>query len=95
MSATPTASAQSPDVVEHALETSEPSGASQTLITPQEVVFSTAAATMPATAPRWIDALRRLLAAFTDQHARGRPVQPRRRASYIEAACMAREMDRL
>ena len=65
------------------------------LITEQEVVFSTAAAVAPRSTPisgRLIDALRIVTAAL-------RPPPPRphyaHRASYIERACMSREMDRL
>jgi hypothetical protein len=65
------------------------------VITEQEVMLGTAAAVSPPSiriTRRMIDALGVVAAAF-------RPPPPRphydRRASYLERACMAREMDRL
>jgi hypothetical protein len=69
------------------------------LITEQEVVFSTAAATLlpPATAHRrWQGA--KLIAAIGHIHIRlpePRPIYPRREASYFDAARMSRQMGHL
>jgi hypothetical protein len=96
MSQSPTTSAATSDVIEDAEPTLVKDGMSDApvLITPQEVVFSTAAALPPpaSTSRRLIDAIRVVGAAL-------RPAPPRRhhprRNSYLEHSRMAREMDRL
>jgi hypothetical protein len=90
-------SAATPDVIQHAEPTVVQDGTSHApvLITPQEVVFGTAAARSlrPATlSRRLIDAIRVVGAAL-------RPPPPQlhypSRSSYLEHSRMAREMDRL
>jgi hypothetical protein len=102
MSAIPMASAQPSDVTEDvrpAAATAGPSLASQApiLITEQEVAFGTAAAipvSPERTIRRWVMAVRELFVSAGDPYRRGRPIHPRR-YGYLEAGCMAREMDRL
>ena len=96
MSQSPITSAATPDVIQGAEPTMVQDGMSDApvLITPQEVVFSTAAAlSRPASiSRRLIDAIRVVGAAL-------RPPPPRRhyppRFSCFEDSRMAREMDRL
>jgi hypothetical protein len=68
------------------------------LITEQEVMLGTAAATagaLPGTSTGgWIAVLRRLFAPSADRRPARRHYPPRR-PSWMEEACMAREMDRL
>jgi hypothetical protein len=97
MSQSPNTSAATPDVIPHAEPTVVEDGTSHApvLITPQEVVFSTAAARSlrPATiSRRLIDAIRVVGAAL-----RPPPLQRHfpQRISYLEDSRMAREMDRL
>jgi hypothetical protein len=67
------------------------------LITENQVAFATAAAApVPSTRRRWLDAtlmggLGRILTALT----RPRPLYPRRELAYFEAGRMSRAMDRL
>jgi hypothetical protein len=96
MSQSPTTSAATRDVIQEAEPTLVKDGmsAAPVLITPQEVVFSTAAASSrQASISRWLtDAFRVVGAAL-------RPPAPQRhfpqRWSYLEDSRMAREMDRL
>jgi hypothetical protein len=97
MSQSPTTSAATPDVIQDAEPTSVKDGMSHApvFVTPQEVVFSTAApgSSRPASiSRRLIDAIRVLGAALHRPPARRR-YPPRR--SYLEYSCMAREMERL
>ena len=97
MSQSPKISAATPEVVQDAKPTLAKDGLSHApaLITQQEVVFSTAAATSlrPATISRHlIDAIRGVGAALQPRPARRRYPQ---RNSYLEHGRMAREMDRL
>jgi hypothetical protein len=97
MSQSPTTSAATPDVIQHGEPTLVKDGMSHApvLITPQEVMFSTAAATSPRPASpsrRVIDAIRVVGAALFRPPARGHYPQ---RFSYLEESRMAREMDRL
>jgi hypothetical protein len=97
MSQSPTTSAATPDVIQDAEPTSVKDGTSHApvLITPQQVVFSTAAATSSRPASisrRVIDAIRGIGAAVHQPPAR--PHSPQR-FSYFEDSRMAREMDRL
>jgi hypothetical protein len=97
MSQSPKTSAATPDVIEDDEPTVAKSGTSDApvLITPQEVVFSTAAArpSRPASiSRRLIDAIRVVGAALHRPPAR-RHYPPR--FSLLEDARMAREMDRL
>jgi hypothetical protein len=64
-----------------------------TLITEQQVLFSTAAAVAlpPARTRRWTDALRAMFAFSTKP---AKPVYPKRHV-WLENAAMSREMDRL
>ena len=97
MSQSPTTSAATPEVVQGAEPTLVKDGMSHApvFITPQEVVFSTAAAgsSRPASiSRRLIDAIRVVGAALHRPPAR-RHCPPR--FSCFEGARMAREMDRL
>ena len=96
MSQSSTTSAATPDVIEDAEPTVVKDGASRepVLITPQEVVFSTAAATSrPASITRrLIDTIRILGAALYRPPAERHHPQ---RFSCFEQSRMAREMDRL
>jgi hypothetical protein len=97
MSQSPTTSAATPEVIQDAEPTSLTDGTSHApvLITPQEVVFGTAAATWSRRASisrRVIDAIRVVGAALDRPPAR-RHYPPR--TSYLEESRMAREMDRL
>jgi hypothetical protein len=93
----PTTSAATPDVIQDAEPTSVKDGLphAPVLITPQEVVFSTAAATSSRPASisrRLLDAIRVVGAALHRPPARRHYAQ---RISYLEQSRMAREMDRL
>ena len=97
MSQSPKTSAATPDVIQDAEPTVVKDGLSHApvLITPQEVVFSTAAAmsSRPASiSRRLIDAIR--VSAPRCNHAPARRHYPQR-SSYLEQSRMAREMDRL
>jgi hypothetical protein len=96
MSQSPITSAATPDVIQDAEPTVVKDGTSHApvLITPQEVVFSTAAAlSRPASiSRRLIDAIRGVGAALDRPPAR-RHYPPR--FSCFEDSRMAREMDRL
>jgi hypothetical protein len=97
MSQSPTTPAATPDVIPDAEPTSVKDGMSDApvLITPQQVVFSTAAATSPRPASisrRVIDAIRVVGAALYRPPARRHYPQ---RFSFFEESRMAREMDRL
>ena len=95
MSQSPITSAATPDVIEDAEPTVVKDGTSHApvLITPQEVVFSTAAAlSRPASiSRRLIDAIRVVGAALYRPTRRHYPS----RSSYLDRSRMAREMDRL
>jgi hypothetical protein len=72
---------------------------STTLITEQEVMFSTAVALSPSTrqrtrGARFVAAMRRMFAASSEAPRRERRHHPRR-YSFLEDALMGREMDRL
>jgi len=97
MSQSSTTSAATPDVIEDAEPTVVKDGASRepVLITPQEVVFSTAVATSSRPASisrRVVDAIRVVGAALNQPPARRHHPQ---RFGYFEQSRMAREMDRL
>ena len=97
MSESPKTSAATPDVIQDAEPTLAKDGTSHApvFITPQEVVFSTAAAisSRPVSiSRRLIDAIRVVGAALHRPPAR-RHYLPR--FSYLEESRMAREMDRL
>ena len=97
MSQSPKTSAATPDVIQDAEPTVVKDGMSHApvLITPQEIVFSTAAARSPRPASisrRLIDAIRVVGAALHRPPARRHYPQ---RSSYLELSRMAREMDRL
>ncbi|MGO9383753.1 MAG: hypothetical protein ACLP4W_17115 [Mycobacterium sp.] len=96
MSQSPMTSAAKPDVVQAAEPTLVKGEMSHApvFITPQEVVFSTAAASSrPASiSRRLIDAIRVVGAALRRPPARRQHPQ---RISYLEMSRMAREMDRL
>jgi hypothetical protein len=97
MSQSPITPAATPDVIDDAEPTVVKDGISHApvLITPQEVVFSTAAAISPrpaAISRRLIDAIRVVGAAWDRPPAR-RHYPPR--SSWLEESRMAREMDRL
>jgi hypothetical protein len=96
MSQSPKTSAATPDVIEDDEPTVAKNGTSDApvLITPQEVVFSTAAAlSRPASiSRRLIDAIRGVGAALHRPPARRHYPQ---RFSFLEDSRMAREMDRL
>ena len=97
MSQSPTTSAATPDAIQDAEPTSVKDGTSHApvVITEQEVVFSTAAATSPRPASisrRVIDAIRGVGGTMNRLPAR-RHYPPR--FSCFEDARMAREMDRL
>ncbi len=97
MSQSPITSATTPDVIQDAEPTVVKDGTSDApvLITPQEVVFSTAAATSsrpPSISRRLTDAIRVVDAALRPPPAR-RHYPPR--FSCFEDSRMAREMDRL
>jgi hypothetical protein len=97
MSQSPTTSAATPDVIEDALPNVLKDGMSDAavLITPQQVVFSTAAAisSRPASiSRRVIDAIRVVSTALHRPPARRHYPQ---RFSLFEESRMAREMDRL
>ncbi|MGO9924824.1 MAG: hypothetical protein ACLPLP_01440 [Mycobacterium sp.] len=97
MSQSPTTSAATSDVIQDAELTSVKDGTSDApvFITPQQVVFSTAAALSPRPASisrRVIEAIRVLGAALYRPPARRHSPQ---RFSYFEHSRMAREMDRL
>ena len=98
MSQSPKTSAATPDVIQDAEPTSVTDGTSDApvLITPQQVVFSTAAARSsrrPATiSRRVIDAIR--VVGAPPRRPPARPHYARRR-SHLEHSRMAREMDRL
>jgi hypothetical protein len=97
MSQSPKTSATAPDVIQDAEPTLVKDGMSHApiFITPQEVVFSTAAAmsSRPAsTSRRVIDAIRVVGAALRRPTARRHCPQ---RINFLEQSRMAREMDRL
>jgi hypothetical protein len=97
MSESPATSAATSDVIQDAEPTVVKDGMSHApvLITPREVVFSTAAARSlrPASiSRRLIDAIRVVGAALHRPPARRQYPQ---RSSYLEMSRMAREMDRL
>lgn len=97
MSESPTASATTPDVIHDAAPTVVKDGTphAPVFITPQEVVFSTAAAisSRPASLSRRLfDAIRVVGAALYRPPARRHYPQ---RFSWFEESLMAREMDRL
>ena len=97
MSQSPKTSAATPDVIEDAEPTVVKDGMSHApvLITPQQVVFSTAAAmsSRPASiSRRLIDAIRVVGAALPRPSARRHYPQ---RSRFFEQSRMAREMDRL
>jgi len=97
MSQLPETFAATPDVIQDAAPTVFQDGRSQALafITPQEVVFSTAAAmsSRPASVSRrLIDAIRVVGAALQPRPARRHYPQ---RNSFLEQSRMSREMDRL
>ena len=97
MSQSPITSAATPDVIQDAEPTMVQDGTSHTpvLITPQQAMFSTAAATSPRPASisrRVIDTIRGVGAALHRRPARRHHPQ---RSSYLEQSRMAREMDRL
>lgn len=97
MSQSPTTSAATPDVIEDAEPTSvkDRMPDAPVFITPQQVVFSTAAATSPRPATLWrrvIEAIRNVGAVSHRPPARRHYPQ---RISYLEHSLMAREMDRL
>jgi hypothetical protein len=97
MSQSPKTSAATPGVTQDAEPTVVKNGMSHApvLITPQEVMFSTAAATSSRPASisrRLIDTIRVVGAALHRPPARRHYPQ---RSSYLEQSRMAREMDRL
>ena len=97
MSQSSTTSAATPDVIEDAEPTVVKDGVSHgpVLITPQQVVFSTAAATSARPASisrRLIEVIRVVGAALNRPPARRHHPQ---RFGYFELSRMAREMDRL
>ena len=97
MSQSPKTSAATPDVIEDAEPTLVKDGTSHApvFITPQEVMFGTAAATSSRPASisrRVIDAIRGVGAALQPRPARRHYPQ---RSSYLEQSRMSREMDRL
>jgi hypothetical protein len=97
MSQSPETSAATPDVIQDAEPTVVKDGMSDApvFITPQEVMFSTAAATSSRPASisrRLIDTIRVVGAALQPRPAR-RHYPPR--SSYLEQSRMSREMDRL
>ena len=97
MSQSPKRSAATPDVIQDAEPTSVKDGTchAPVLITPQQVVFSTAAATSPrpgSISRRLIDAIQVVGAALHRPPARRHYPQ---HTSYLEHSRMAREMDRL
>ena len=97
MSQSPTTSAATPDVIQDAEPTLLKDGMSHApvFITPQEVMFSTAAAmsSRPASiSSRLIDTIRVVGTALQPRPARRHYPQ---RSSYIEQSRMSREMDRL
>ena len=97
MSQSPITSAATPDVTQDAEPTSVKDGTSHApvFITPQEVVFSTAAAISsrpPSISRRLTDTIRVVGAALHRRPARRHHPQ---RSSYLEHSRMAREMDRL
>ena len=97
MSQSSTTSAAKPDVIEDAEPTLVKDGTSDApvFITPQQVVFSTAAATSARPASisrRLIEVIRVVGAALNRPPARRHHPQ---RVSYLEQSRMAREMDRL
>ena len=97
MSQSPTTSAATPDVIQHGEPTLVKDGMSHApvLITPQRVVFSTAAArsSRPASISRRLtDAIRVVGAALHRPPARRHYPQ---RFSYFEESRLARGMDRL
>lgn len=97
MSQPPTTSTTTPDVIQDAQPTLVKDGMSHApvFITPQEVVFSTTAATSsrPASiSSRLIDAIRVVRAALHRPPARRHYPQ---RSTYLELSRMAREMERL
>ena len=97
MSQSPKTSAATPDVVQDAEPTLVKDGMSDAavMITPQEVVFSTAAAmsSRPASiSRRLIDTIRVVGAALQPRPVRRHYPQP---SSYLEQSRMSREMDRL
>ena len=97
MSQSPITSAATPDAIQDAEPTLVKDGTSHApvLITPQEVMFSTAAAISPRPASisrRLIDAIRVVGAALDRPPAR-RHYPPR--SSWLEDSRMSREMDRL
>jgi hypothetical protein len=90
-------SAETPDVIQDAEPTlvKDETSNAPVLITPQEVVFSTAAATSPRPVSifrRSIDAIRGVRAAIQPPPARRHQAS---RNSYLEHARMAREMYKL
>jgi hypothetical protein len=97
MSDSATTSAETPDVIQDAEPTlvNDETSNAPVFITPQELVFSTAAATSPRRVSifrRSIDAIRVVGAAIQPPPARRHQIS---RSSYLENARMAREMDRL
>jgi hypothetical protein len=86
--------------------TTEPVQQPEVLITPQQVLFSTAAAAgvqREHAGPRLVAVVRRMFAASTQSSREARPPRPPRqrpryqakRYAYIEHAAMARAMERL
>jgi len=67
----------------------------EVLITEQQVMFSTAAATVSRRESRFVAVLSRVFATSTAESRPRRQQSQQRRMYYIESARMAREMDRL
>ena len=101
MQVAPTASTQPAEAVQAPLVVPPSAAHSPILITENEVVFSTAAATAVApakSAPRWVTAIRHMFAKTAEQAAQDDVRKARhypRRNQFLEANCMARGMDRL